>query len=101
MTSNKLFGVLVPILKLDLFFNLVELARKVYVPKRLVIVSLIQKIGENALDFVHHHVVGLIMHQHPMVSTPMHLILSIVLPCPLVETPPFATTFSTILRLET
>jgi hypothetical protein len=89
MTSNKLFGVLVPILKIDMFFNLVEMAPKVDVPKRLVIVSLIRKIGENALDFVHHHVVGPIVHhrvvgpivhQHPMVSTPMHLNLSIMLP---------------------
>ncbi len=80
MTSNK--GVLVPILKLDLFFDLVEMVPKVDAPKRLVIVSLIQKIGENALGFVHHHVVGPIVHQHPMLSTPMHLILSLVLPRP-------------------
>lgn len=80
MTSNKLFGVLVLILKLDLFFDLVEMALKVDAPKRLVIVYLIQKIGENALGFVHHHVVGSIVHQHPMVYTPMHLIYSLVLP---------------------
>jgi len=56
------------------------MALKVDAPKRLVIVYLIQKIGENALGFVHHHVVGSIVHQHPMVYTPMHLILSLVLP---------------------
>ncbi len=73
MTSNKLFDVLIPILKLDLLFDLVEMAPKVDAPKRLVIVFLIQKVGENALGFV---------HQHPMISTPMHLIFSLVLPWP-------------------